>query len=280
MDLKKAYEMMELSKGATFKELEDKFFILIKRQNTNTAENDEQAEKDHNLLNEAYEIVKKDILGEEETTESKRPIKDKIDHIIYHYKFHIIGGIFLILILGSFVSTLINSQVDKAKQIPPSITVVMLGNYIGDDTSLLEENLASLFPEWEYIKLEFLSNPDQENKQTQQGYGNVIKNQVILANAKPDILIVDQKHFDSYVSNGSFLPLEDHISDQKIGQLAEDQLRYSPTEDDPKEKLYGIEITDNAIFNDVDISGEKIVVIRRGAEEKDNAITFIDKVIE
>ncbi|MRH43914.1 hypothetical protein GH741_14825 [Aquibacillus halophilus] len=284
MDIKEAYTILGVSEQASINELEDRFFILIKREKTarETDSHDSNHHIDLDQLDEAYNLVRANILGDttEESENSDRSLRGKIDNILYHYKFHIIGGIFLLLIVGSFLFTIVNQQIEKARlgeQVPPALTIVLLGEYQSEDLTPLQDHLASLFPEWERIKLDLLYTPKESR--SQQDYGTVIKNQVTLTQANPDILIVDKHQYDQLVDLGSFLSL-DQLSEDLAGKIDNEGLLYHQSEDDEEQHLYGINISTSEIFNNTDISGEKIITIIDGTNKPDNAFLFINRATE
>ncbi|WP_407271394.1 hypothetical protein [Radiobacillus sp. PE A8.2] len=280
MDINKARQVLGISEHATIEELENRFFILIKREKTsrlNTQENSDKELIDLDELTMAYETVKKDIIGEsaEENTTNKNQTIEKMDHFFRYYKFHVLAGIIAIIVIASIITTVLENQSAKRIEasLPPSaLQAVLLGEYYDVNLTPLKESLTAVVPEWERIKLEFLYAP-----QDSADYSYTVKNVAEFSRLKPDMLIVDRYQFELYAKQGMFLPLEEIAIGQNI---ASEQLLYAKTEDDPEEHLYGIDISNHRIFNGINLDGEKIAVISEGSEKQDNAVTLIKELVK
>ncbi|GGM24337.1 hypothetical protein GCM10011351_07590 [Paraliobacillus quinghaiensis] len=286
MDIKTAYEILELPKDATLDDLEDRFIILIKREQSVSANNVKE-ELNADQINTAYRVLR-DYLTDEEEPESKIGLKEKIEHFFRYYKLHVIGVLAIILGVGVIVNTVIDNRNEQAKladQPPAALKIVLLGDYVNEDlTELLEDNLneeltpiqekiASFFPEWERIELDLYYSPPEVRSQTD--IGMTIKNQVNLAQNSPDVLIVDSSHFKTFVANGSLLALDDLSQSSK--DAAENNLLFAQEVDDRPEQLYGVNITDSSIFQETNLPGKKIAVIFNTAENYENALAFINE---
>ncbi|WP_226037795.1 hypothetical protein [Aquibacillus saliphilus] len=281
MDIKKAYTIMGISEDASLNELEDRFLILIKREKTARENSSVQASEnkiDLDQLNEAYSTLKNHLHGIEFPSENKSsssPFKEKLDHIFYYYKFHMIGGIILILLASSVISTIIDRQIEKAQieeQGPPALHVMFYGEFDSETETSLQSNFANLFPDWNHIKLEYIHS--SKEPRSQQDYGTVVKNQVVMATSKPDIIIFDQYHYDGMVTLGSFVRL-DELSTDIEEKIDESKLNFNQVEEDDRGYLYGVDITDSVVFDDLGMDGEKVAIIRKGSEKMDTALEFI-----
>lgn len=285
MDIKLAYQILGLQEGATLEDVEKRFLILIKKQKTlHYLEKDqttiEQINSDQ--TNEAYTVLRAYLLNEtndENEIGWKKSFKKNFQHYFHYYKYHALALFIVIILVVSLINSTvdsINKKTELAKQPPVALTVTLFGEYINEDLTPLHNNVAAMFSEWNRINVDLLYSPTETN--SQQDMGSTIKNQAILSNSSPDVLIVDPHHFDLFVRNGSFLSL-DEISPEAIEHAGKNRLVYDQADDDTTDHLYGINIADSTIFEGSGISGsEKIAVIIEGTDHFEKALNFVNEV--
>ncbi|QMV41134.1 J domain-containing protein [Cohnella cholangitidis] len=94
-ELKKAYEILGLPEDATREQVENRYFILMKRARTeksrNEAEDDNHQPLDLTEINRAYNLV----LGIETEKIGTIEKQTKTAHFFYYYKFHVIIGLIM-----------------------------------------------------------------------------------------------------------------------------------------------------------------------------------------
>ncbi|WP_112180249.1 MULTISPECIES: hypothetical protein [Paraliobacillus] len=284
MDIKTAYQILGLQEGATIEDVEKRFLILIKKQQTlNYLKKDENTIEQINSdqTNEAYTVLRAYLLNEMNDkieVSWKKSFKSNFQHYFYYYKYPALGLFIVIILVISLINSVVDSkskQAELADQTPIALNVTLFGEYINEDLSPFQNNLTAMFAEWNRIKVDLLYSPRETN--SQQDLGAAVKSQTILTESSPDVLIVDAHQFDILVSNGSFLSLDD-ISSEALKVAGKDRLLYDQTEDDNTEHLYGINITDSTIFQGAAISGsEKIAVIVKGTDRFERALEFVTK---
>lgn len=285
MDIKMAYQILGLQEGATLEDVEKRFIILIKKQQTlRYLEKDQHTIEQINSdqTNEAYTVLRAYLLNEtndENEISWKKSFKKNFQHYFYYYKYHVLALLIVSILVISVINSIVDSkkqQDELANQPPVALTVTLFGAYINEDLSPLQNNLATMFSEWDRIEVDLLYSPTETS--SQQDLGAVIKSQAILTQSSPDVLIVDTHHFDTLVSKGSFLNLDD-ISSDALKIAGNDRLLYDQTEDDTTDHLYGINIADSAVFQGAGISGsEKIAVIVKGTDRYEQALNFLTTV--
>ncbi|MBM7570788.1 hypothetical protein [Aquibacillus albus] len=276
MDIKKAYEILGVSEKVTMEELEDRFMILVKRHKNASQLSNEEETSELDQINEAYYIIRAHLLGQDESA-ANETFKEKLGHFIYYYKFHVVGGIIGLILIISFISSIVEGQNNKIDLPPADLTIVMLGEYQIDDTLPIQEKLNPLFPQWETLHIELFYQPSEMNSEHDMGI--IVKNQAELSQLDLDLLILDEHQYSVFVERNSFVSL-DHLSDGLIESVGQDKLYYDQAEEDTQEHLYGIDLADSTIFDNVDDRENKIAVIPKGQESIEKAETFITTVLE
>ena len=286
MDIQEAYKIFGLSDNATDEEIEKQYLKWIRRSKASQSNIKTDQTIDIESINMAYNTIKTYKKYGTESPKESNNFRDKLEHFFRYYKLHTIGVIALILIITGMSQAVINNYQEKKElaNLPEeSVNIMFYGSYVHQNLTSneeiekkLAENVLIHFPSWERVitTLNYI-NPDVTDG---TDVGLQQKSAILLATEKPDVYIMELEYFQMYVNSGMFLPIEQldfSIDDHSI----EDKLYYAKTETDTTEHLYGIEITDESIFNGVSINQEpkKIAAIRRDAKHKSNALQLILK---
>lgn len=266
MDLYTAYEIIGVKEDCSLETLNERYYVL-----TETKLPVDQLKE----IQDAYNIIKSHI--EEQTPKPKLSFGEKVGDFFFHYKTHLLAGIIIAAIVGSLGYTLIHGQIEKRKEAnrpPADLEVMLLGDYMEEDLSPLENNIQHLFPEWERIDLQLLYVPTDFNSELDMATAQ--KNQVTLATEKPDVYIFDQHHFDNFVKDGAFVQL-----DELARESTHKEDRFLKQKIDEQEHIYGVDITDSPQFSGMAIeSDKKIAVIRTEAHQEDNALEWLEAVLK
>jgi hypothetical protein len=265
--LKKAYEILGLPDDATKEQVENRYFILMKRARSEQSRLETSDNKaiitDLAEINRAYNLV----LGFE--SEKTDPIEkqSKLAHFMYYYKLHLIAAIVVVLLAGYMIKEGIDKRNAAANLPPASLSVSLLGNFYFAKVDILEKNLLKLVPEWKRIITTLVYVPSEI--EDQQGMAMQQKMMLTLMTESSELYILDAKNFSSLASQGVFKRL-DVLEGWAALNVAPDQLRYAQYKDDKSPVPYGIDITGNPVFEGIDISGERQIVAVRSKEEKWN----------
>ncbi len=270
MDSERAREILGVKENANTAEIEKKYEILIKRYMYAREDNSEQTLND---INEAYKCLTEALdTNSLEHTESlikkdeeKKPFfkNDKVSNFFYYYKFHLIVSIGLAFFVSMFIYTTVT-------KINNDLTIAFIGDY----EYSLDENLPSQiekgFPEAKNINVEVVPKKVGDSVMEID-----TKIEVMMAVGDTDIFILDKTLFTSYGKLGAFKKLDGLITasgdSEKKGQLFKLE-----NENDNKNYLYGVDVTNSALLkNDVNSGKEKIAVINRNAKHPDTALKFI-----
>ncbi len=264
-ELKKAYETLGLPTDATREQVENRYFILMKKQRTQHQRADDEDGDSQKIDLAEYSKAYKLILGIESEKASTQPKQSKLGHFFYYYKIHLIVSIVILLIVGYSVKEAVDKRNEERRLGPIDLSIGMMGNFYFADMQLLKGNLMNLVPEWNriepklsYIPTEFRS--EQDFAYQQKSVLNIISDH-------DEIYFVDKRNFDMLVMQGAFRKLEELPGFSALN-VPEQRLRYSQTEEDPNEAAYGIDITGNPIFNGIELTGEDVILGIRAEDER------------
>jgi len=287
MDIQEAYKIFGLTENSTDEEIEKQYLKWIRRSKASQLDSTETQSVDIEIINTAYNTIKTYRLYGTENPKEATTTRDKIQHFFHYYKLHTIGVIALILIVIAIVQGVINNYQEKKElaSLPDeNVSIMFFGSYLNTGLSSTEEldkqladNVLALFPDWERVTTIINYNPREVRDGSDIGLQQ--KSALLLATEKPDVYIMDLEIFQLHVKTGMFLPIN-QSSLTADGESSKDRLHYAKSEEDTEEHLYGVEITDESLFNGVMVDNEvrKIAAIRIDAKNKQNAIDLIEKL--
>jgi hypothetical protein len=201
------------------------------------------------------------------------PFWKRVDHFFHYYKAHIIVGLISLFILMSLIYSIVDNR-QQADLPPADVSIVFFGDYSELDLTTFEKRILAKFPEWQHVNIELTYVPGE----TKNAYdaAEQQKSVLTLMDDEFDIFIMDSENFHKL--QGLYQPL-DQIEDALINRLDSDQLVYAKAEGESKKHLYGVDITNSDIFEDVNFaSTEKIATIRTNAKNFENAIKWIKEI--
>ncbi|WP_239618523.1 hypothetical protein [Cohnella mopanensis] len=276
-ELKKAYEILGLPEDATREQVENRYFILMKRARTEKSRNETDDENHQALdlteINRAYNLV----LGIETEKIGTMEKQSKTAHFFYYYKFHVIIGLIIVLVAGYMIKDGIDRRREAANTPPANLTVSVFGNFYFANGDLLQQNMLKLIPEWKRIATTVVFVPPE--LKSPQDMAMQQKSVLLLATEINELYILDEKNFKSLAAQGAFVNLDEFA--EKTGlNLPQEKIRKAQTEEDPAEMPYGIDITGNPIFKGVEVSGERQIIAVRAKETKwANTKLLLEKLI-
>lgn len=287
-ELKKAYETLGLPEDASKEDVENRYFLLLKKDRARQR-NPEAEYKDLPPLadiNAAYKVIMNQEIEKakqqyNEAKYGKSKHKEKIDHFFHYYRIHLLVAIVLIAAIGYGIKAYMDKkEAERLEALlpPPSLHVMLFGDYIAEDPGELESNILQAVPGWERLKIDV--TPVPEEVRSEFDFALQQKSMLALVTIRPDIYILDKVNFDKLLNQGAFRKLDD--LKQRLGeQLPTDIELHAQTEEDTQKHLYGIDLSGHSIFEQTPFAGkETIAVIREGAELLDNAFTFIETVVK
>lgn len=267
MDLKTAYKIIGLPEDCSMEELRDKYYALTEERLPRNELED---------IQNAYNVIRDHIKAS--TPEPEESFKNKLNNFFYHYKLHLIGGIILTIIGGFLIYSIIDAQIEnyrESKLPPPEIEMMLFGDFFEQtDLTPMEEKIYNMFPDWERVKIELVYSPI--DFETEYDIAAKQKSMALLAIEKPDMYIFDMHSFEMFIEDAVFAQLD--AFESKEG--TEDKWLLYQLEDDDKEHIYGIDLTDSDLFSGLEIEQDKkIAVILENSENFDNAMELLLKVV-
>jgi len=251
-DLKQAYALLELPEDATREQVEQRYYLLLKRSRSKQADLSE--------INRAYNL----IVNLESEKASPQEKQSKTSYFFYYYKFHVIAAIIIVLVAVFSIKGCVDRKNEEARKPPLDVTVTVFGNfYSADNTDNgLTANLLALEPDWKRIDVTVAYVPkDMTNPQDmalQQ------KGMLIMATEKLDLMVLDEHNFEMFSKQGAFVPL-DSLGIWPALEKQSASLLSSQTEDDLSPHPYGIDITGSSVFKGTDtgLTKEKRILALR-----------------
>lgn len=248
-ELKQAYAILELPEDATRDQVEQRYYLLLKKARAKQVDLAE--------INRAYNL----IIGHESEKASPQEKQSKASYFFYYYKVHVITAIIIVLVATFSIKGCIDRKNEEARKPPLDMTVTVFGNFYSSDNTdaQLSDNLLALMPDWQRIDVTVAYVPsDMTNPQDialQQ------KGMLIMATEKLDLMILDQHNFDMFSKQGAFLPL-DSLDIWPDLQGLSNRLLNSQMEDDATARPYGIDISDNPVFKgtNVELTKERMIL--------------------
>lgn len=293
--LKEAYEALGLPENATKEELEKRYYLLTRKARAERMREHSEPSTgetiDLELINRAYRFIHE----YEEQQASKQFIeqnygkykkmaetKRKWDHFIHYYKFHILGAIAVLLLIGYGIKSYIDHREEQQRlaSLPPaSLSVMFFGEYFygdgfGSDTEPLGQDIVKLFPDWKRVVAGLTYVPSQ--MRSEQDMALIQKSMLVVMTDKSDLYILDKDNFTKLAKQGAFLPL-DEVGGPAIRPLLKTGATLKEKEEEQdKEHVYGIDLTDSPLSELLGVTGKQfIAAIRNTAEHQANAETFI-----
>ncbi len=272
--LRQAYETLELPGTATKDEVEERYFLFLKKKKMGQ-------QIDEEAITRAYKLILAEHLRlEAEEYDQKHYAGSKsrkaIDDFWHKYKAHVlISALALVVLIAG-----INSYLDKrAEQIalsklpPSSLDVMFVGEYQQAEELDVGEILLQHFPEWERIKVFISYNPSVPKSEFD--IAATQKNMLNLITEIPDIYIVDAHNFELLVMQGAFKQLDEWA----VGLPEERQL--SRVGEDGSSYVYGIDLSDAPAWNELKLYGaeERIIALRFDTENEASSLLFVNRIL-
>ena len=294
--LQEARKILGVTKASSKEEIEKKYDVILKKYRILKLEGNlnEAAEAEFHKSTDAYRIimgyeVEEPKVAKKETYTDKAFDKvgidrKKADNFFHYYKYHILIGIVAAIIIVLTVRSIVT-------KVEPDISIGLMGQINYEVQDSFKDKITKNVPEIKEISLDTVVLSD---RQDEQSYAYLQKAVVLLAASDIDMFLVNKYAFDTYAINGAFMPLDQiiknnniDISDSKAIKLRvvdewEEPSSTTDTQRRPKSyvdaepKLYGIDVTNNEFFKDLNVIGpEKILVVRVEPKNYDLVLKLI-----
>ncbi|MDG5473626.1 hypothetical protein P6709_18010 [Jeotgalibacillus sp. ET6] len=281
MEINEAYKIFNCSEESTDEEIDRHYFMWIKKEKASRNNPDANDPIDLEIINHAYETIKKHREHGTLPPNDSKTLRAKVEHFFTYYKLQTLGILVLIIVSVAAFQTILDQRQEQAElnSLPKeSVSIMFYGSYFEPglaasekDENKIVENILTAFPEWERITTTLNYSPHELTDGSDIGIQQ--KSAAILALEKPDLYIMDLDYFNLHAPSGMFHPLNELESGGETSRL----LHYAQTGEDGKEQLYGIELTNESLFNGVPVHDQtrKIAAIRKDSGNKENALAFM-----
>jgi hypothetical protein len=278
MDLKKAYEIMELPENSSIEELEKRFDILVRRMRGKTSKEETDVSE---IIIKAYKTIKEferqstvDRYNEAKfgTNIRKKERSEKIEHFWIHHRWKVIASIAGIAVIAIVINIVIYNI--KLANLPkPALEVMMYGDYYGANDQDLEKAILTKYADWERVKVIINYLPGKSASATDPAY--VQKSLVVLATEHPDVYILDKATFKTMLDQNALTRLDSWKSELSTEHSA-DQLITGKQADDTETHLYGVDISDDPLWKSIGIpQNDKIAVLSKNLKNAENSKRLI-----
>jgi hypothetical protein len=278
LDSNKAFEILGVSRDASRNGIEKRYSIFIKkhRQSVSLGESSESEQEEFTMQTEAYNLLMGYTEPQTDDAETRKPNpiykkmgldEKKVGNFFYYYKFHIIIGIVVLLIVVFSVRSCVT-------MVRPDFSIGFIGDimYSGNDDKLIELIKAKLPDIKEpgvdgaYISADGNAPADQ---------ASVMKAAALFSTDDIGIYILDSNNFKKFARNDAFISLDEIAaglgtdSDKNRGCVVKSQYQ-------KEEHLYGIIVSQSSALSKSNIqANEMIVAIPQNCKQKEKAIELI-----
>lgn len=283
MDLRKAYEILDLPENSSMEEVDQRFDLLLRRMKGKRSEEGMGGSEN---INEAYRIIKEsarqaaiDQYNEARfgSNPQKKARREKIEHFWSYYRWHVVGSIIVIIIAVMVIQGVIERQ-KLAALPPPDLEIMLYGDYFNADEGSLERAILQKYPDWQRIKVIVNFLPNGSFGGQEMAY--VQKSFAILATEHPDVYILDSSTFQKMVEQSALANLDD-LKGKTPTELSTDKMLIGTQPEDSEPHLYGIDITDRSLWNSSqEPEVRKIATIGKRSKNTENAKNFINGFID
>ncbi|WP_018750798.1 hypothetical protein [Paenibacillus sanguinis] len=293
-ELKQAYKLLGLPENASREEVERVADVLLRQSRSRNISAQDKAQNERKL--EAYKLIvqaeKQGKIAEMSRERFRKWGKlagpaEKMDDFFRLYKHYVIIGLVVIaaLIYGTTAYLDHREEQKRLAALPPiDLSILMIGNYMADEaaggTPALEQAMTAQIPEFQRLELELVYLP----LQGEAGSADIAYQQkamAVVATSSPDIYITDKASFDWLGGGGAFYNLDEDAAGELQPLLTEDNMVKAISEDDGAEHLYGIDISDSTLLDELPLSGSEVIVsLRADIQNKDKALHMIKKYLE
>lgn len=274
--LRNAYEVLGLAPEASHDEVENRYFLLLKKAKTGQ-------NIDVDAVSRAYKAIM-DSMRENKVRELEQQyygdsvFRRKMADFWAKYRTHVAVSVVLLVIAGMIIGTVLDQRarrIAEANKPPIDVYAMFVGEFYHEKEEELPGRMLADFPEWQ--RIDALISLAPENPRDPFEVAAVQKNVVMIMSERPDVYIADNYNFNTLMIQSAFLPLDDLAAD-----FPEELLVTGQAEIDSEPHIYGIDVSNSPLFAKwgiLDPKGERIIGLRHDTERAEKAIAFVQKLL-
>lgn len=297
-NLKQAYETLGLPENASRADVEKAFEIELRksknRQSTTNLKDGEESE--YTIKLKAYkQIVEYEdrLIIEDKNRERYRKWgkfagpAEKVDDFFRIYKARVIISLVAIIVLIFGINAFIDHREEQKRlaALPPvDLSILYVGNFMTNDSSgkteELEQAFLTQFPEFKRVEVTLTYLPSSESG-GQSDLAFQQKAMAMLATEKPDIYIMDKPSFDWLSNSGALQHLDVEAEGVLKPLLPPGAAIKARTEDDTSDHVYGVDVTNSTLTNQLPINNKNMIItVRVDPKKMDNVLLFTQRYLE
>lgn len=276
-----ACRILGVTEDADKTEITRKYEILLKRNKTARIEGvSDQNTVDIKEIDQAYNLLMgydtQDMVEDYEIKENKVLKKvgldeKKLRNFFYYYKFHLIIGIIVLIVAGSFITSLVTKP-------EPDFYLVFAGRLFYGNSDIIKDKITEKIPDIKHPVIDSALVGD--NAANLPEYNANMKLTALLAAGDVDVFILDRPTFEKLGKQGFLMNLDSYMKKFEI-DMNKNTKNLLRAKDEPARHLYGIDVTDKSFFKELRIIGEeKIVAISVRARRRENARRFVEYLLK
>jgi hypothetical protein len=294
LELKKAYSILGLPNDAPMDDVDKRYTLLLKKQHSQQARTNEDHSHpeeafDYEQINQAYRHLlqhnkeKASLAFEQEYySASHRKWKlDKLDHFWQYNKFRIISALLVLAVIFYGFNTYLDKRAERialSKLPPADIEIMFYGDFYTEDVKKLEQALLDQMPEWKRVIITNTQIPSDPSNP----YAISLQQKAVitLMTEKPDLYVMDKSTFEVLSTQQALLDGKDWLG-PITAQLTEDQKLFGQSEDDLEPKLYGVDVSNNTVFENKGLhSVNQIIGMRFDSTKQQAAQKLIELFLQ
>lgn len=214
------------------------------------------------------------------TTFQKLTKKEKVEHIWEYYRYHIIGGVLGVFMLGSLLIQVFGPQPPE-----PAASVVVMGIYAHDEDKVnqLKQAMKDIVQTEEGGQVELTMHQVDWDSSSPMDMAMNQKLMIMFEAKEIDVMIIEESRFDLYVDNVEYAmyePLEDQPVLKETLEANPESIAKRRFQEDTSEKIYGLYAKDSKKLKDIGLGDNFIVSVPVVSTKMENAFKVIKWLYE
>lgn len=293
-NLKQAYETLGLSENASREEVEKTFEMLLRRSKGKSGEEatvfEQQLKAYKFIINYKEQAEIEKMSAERYRKYGKFANKaEKTSDFFRLHKTKVFVSIISVVVVIVALTTYLNHREEQKRlaALPPvDLSLLYIGNFMVDENNGGEEGyekaLLQQFPQFKRFALNVnYMPPANKDGLTGDALAYQQKAFTVIATERPDIYVTDETTFEWVGKMGAFKSLDEEVAGRWKSLVNEKTALKLMNEEEQKEHIYGIDVSDSPLFNELPLYKDKaILTIRDGSSNIEKSVQFIEHFLQ
>jgi hypothetical protein len=275
MDIETARQILGIADTATKEDIMQRYYILMRRQK-DVKPGDKASQDGSNEMarvDEAYGLLMGFKKPEDEIPMKEHAIfkkfgldEKKTRNFFHYYKFHIIGSIVLVLIVISFVHSVVT-------KVQPDLFVEVIGNFYVQDTDKLAQAIKKHIPGVKAPQIDIITITGQDG---QTDYAGQMKALAVVAAGDTDVYIFDSERYKTFAKEGICQQLDAMLPKLKVDPKKASEYAIASVDSLGVKHIYGVDTASISFLKEPLIYGkQQIVGISIKAKHNASSLRFL-----